>query len=45
MTLNLDEMDGSEATVKKHMYVIFKKLQVSNRVELLNKIKDLDFSV
>jgi LuxR family maltose regulon positive regulatory protein len=31
-----------EVTIKKHLYNIFQKLQVKNRIELANKAKELD---
>ncbi|WP_231571020.1 response regulator transcription factor [Gordoniibacillus kamchatkensis] len=34
------ELYLSEATVKKHVFHIFRKFQVNNRVELMNQIRD-----
>ncbi len=33
----------SEATIKKHLYNIFKKLQVNNRINMVQKAKELEF--
>ena len=36
-----DKLYLSTDTIKKHLYNTFQKLQVSNRLELVNKAKDL----